>query len=682
MNKQLIVVVHGVGVKSAGVSTDLLSAALQDDPAPSPLARATSSPRFPPHSSDDFQMRELDRYSDHNKSAVFPARIRRYREYANPAHTVVTRERVIVDFFWGDITAIMPGAPGVVLGFFKIAMGLSHAIRENAREIFPGSGRLDVTARSSATGAALLIHGPIVASNLVLLLGLLAAWASRRAGGDDGWAIFATSLTAMAGGLLAQKYMDSFLARFLASWVFVFGLALSAIALVDAWSPTTFSAIDARLKELSCSLASDGKDACKEYYKGIYLLGLRIFAAQVIFWFTALGLTLAVIAASLWRPASESPARAINLLAPAIGLMILLWFLFISAIWATAGGLGTELIPSRDMVTSALRETLPASIGIVALAIIGGWILWKKQELQRMDPSTYMKQPDVYAERYRLLVNRAMLGALIIFFVLVVWIALHGVSSSCVNGLGPWPVSEICSVTTRALRESTGILLAGLALLASIVIATGRAEFAAGVGVAADVLAYLNDYSWGARDADGKAIRRPTWLERILPSFLVNSDPKSGYWLRQRIQDRLKVLMTQLIIDEQPDKIVIVAHSQGTVIALDVIAQEGRGWLQALPKEAELNLVTMGSPYTHLYHHYFRSSFPAPETVPALRQRTGGDGSREASLSRWVNIFRIDDFVGTHVGAGVWPTERPVPPNGHTMYWVDRNVLKILQNLL
>jgi hypothetical protein len=58
-----------------------------------------------------------------------------------------------------------------------------------------------------------------------------------------------------------------------------------------------------------------------------------------------------------------------------------------------------------------------------------------------------------------------------------------------------------------------------------------------------------------------------------------------------------------------------------------------------------------------------------------------------------VNIFRIDDFVGTHIdvprpaatGNGappVWPEERPVAPNGHTLYWVDENVAPILREVL
>ena len=580
----------------------------------------------------------------------------------------------------------MPGAPGIVLGFFKIAMGLAHAIRENARDVFPGPTPFDAAARRCATGAALMIHGPIVGSNLVLLLGLIVAWANGQFGLSEG-RLFATtlvetSLIAMIGGLFALKKLDSFLSRFLASWVFALGLIVAAVAFIDALKPDFFGEIDTSLRKMSCGLAIRGKAECEASYQGVFMLGLRIFAVQVFCWIAVLAMAVALMLASRWRRSSGQRETAVDLLAPAIGLMTLLWFLFISAIWATAGSVGAGLIPNPDMVASALRGVAPAVTGLLALACVGFVISRKKRELFVMPLAEYMTRPYFYAERYRLLINRSMLGVLCVFLIAVAWISFHAISASCADGLGPWPLGDACAATTKILEKSTSLLLAGLAFLALLALVAARVEFAAGVGVAADVLAYLNDYSWGAGSSDSKTARRHTWLERFLPRAWVFTGAPAGYWLRHRIQDRLKVLMTQLIVDEQPDQIVIVAHSQGTVIALDVIAKEGKGWLQALPKNTELKLVTMGSPYTHLYHHYFPSSFQSPEKVGALSPRTQNDGSGEASLSGWVNIFRIDDFVGTHIGSGCWPTERPVPPNGHTMYWVDRNVLTILQKEL
>ena len=69
--------------------------------------------------------------------------------------------------------------------------------------------------------------------------------------------------------------------------------------------------------------------------------------------------------------------------------------------------------------------------------------------------------------------------------------------------------------------------------------------------------------------------------------------------------------MAALIRDEAPDEIVIVSHSQGTMIALDVIEARGAAGCTAPDgRTLPLKLVTMGSPYIHLYTQYFPSLFP------------------------------------------------------------------------
>src|SRR6202022_723625 len=131
---------------------------------------------LPPHSSDDFVLLEPPTYDTSFKASTFPARVRRYRSYENEKDKgTVKDERVIADFFWGDVTAFGSGIVDVVLAYFKVAMGLSHAVRENAREVYPDDNRLDRGIRRLARGAALTIHGPIIALNIVLLAGLMVA---------------------------------------------------------------------------------------------------------------------------------------------------------------------------------------------------------------------------------------------------------------------------------------------------------------------------------------------------------------------------------------------------------------------------------------------------------------------------------------------------------------------------
>jgi hypothetical protein len=187
MKKQLIVVVHGVGVRDAGISTDLLATALEDD-APQSKAEADAAkkaappgPATPwrPHSSDDFHLRELPKYGTNHKRAIFPARIRRYRRYDRNDPTTILNERVVADFYWGDISATGKEMLALIIGFFKIVLGLSHAVRENARSVFDGTGKRDGLWRRLASWAVLTIHGPIFAINIVLLLGLLVARVQR-----------------------------------------------------------------------------------------------------------------------------------------------------------------------------------------------------------------------------------------------------------------------------------------------------------------------------------------------------------------------------------------------------------------------------------------------------------------------------------------------------------------------
>ena len=90
----------------------------------------------------------------------------------------------------------------------------------------------------------------------------------------------------------------------------------------------------------------------------------------------------------------------------------------------------------------------------------------------------------------------------------------------------------------------------------------------------------------------------------------------------------------------------------------------------------------MGSPYTHLYGHYFPSSFRSVEERANLKKANPADLKKGGLLRAWLNIFRIDDFVGTHISKGEWPAEFPVFPNGHTNYWVDRGVVDELRKFL
>jgi len=136
------------------------------------------------------------------------------------------------------------------------------------------------------------------------------------------------------------------------------------------------------------------------------------------------------------------------------------------------------------------------------------------------------------------------------------------------------------------------------------------------------------------------------------------------------------------------DNLAIVTHSQGTVVtilALNSLANSAAGNATMLDAEYELlsaidcksdfdrlfsctesqvSLITMGSPFHHIYQRYFSDRYP-----PAGSASWHG---WQKWFSRWVNIYRPDDFVGLDI-----PVENfggklenvGLKPGGHTNYW-------------
>lgn len=710
MGKQLIIVVHGVGVKRAGVSADLLSTSLQNTPEQNiaPRRNGRSERSLRPHSSDDFHLRELEIYNRKGLRQTFPARIRRYRDNGPDTQPVEPHERVIADFYWGDIAAIGTGLLGLLVALLKTILGLSHAIRENARDVFPNAFGFDRWMRRIASGAALTIHGPIAAINAVLILGVLIAWlfnSSIESVSNQGW--LGPPLLAMLvifSGALLLKQSHAFLARHFAGWVLICGIVLLGFVLGGLLPLDPFAWLDNWLKEAACSFAESGQaSACIDGYSGLYLYGLRLLALMSLSWLVVFTLALVTgVVVHLQRERRlNRQQRIFSLLMPATGLMTLLWFVTLASVWATIVRVASEVIPHPAHVNFGIWGLVPALLALVALlaAAVVAWL--RKAELRSRPISEYLAQRDAIAERYRLIVSKGMMAVLVVFIILMLLLGVAALVNFSVGG--HTPVSPLFSWIVGAIPYALTITT----MIAAVVVVSFRDSFAAVLGILTDVLTYLNDYSWDSEEfrdnEDGerktrKGFATTTFVERILGWRRPVDDPHmpKGYWRRERIQDRLKVLVNQLIADEQPDVLSIVAHSQGTVIAIDVVDEEGANWLAAMPEGGRIQLVTMGSPYTHLHNHYFPSSFPSHRSRPSLSKRHENASPSEENpgvLSRWVNIFRIDDFVGTHIdaastqsdavdGRDMWPQEFPVRPNGHTMYWVDEEVFPILRQAL
>jgi hypothetical protein len=687
--KQLIVVVHGVGIRAAGESSDLVTGALDEGPG-----------GWRRRASDDFR---LFQPIDDPKATLhedFPARISRFRQFVGQQPPPAANERVIADFYWGDVGGFKASVPQTLIGLGRVMLGLAHVVRENALSVFPvaETGRRGAFLRGLARFAALAIHGPIFAANIILALGLV------------GVVLFgaATSAATLFGGvaglvLAAVIYITSrsFLMRHLASYIAVFGLLLLAFVLAEAWpdGAAVAAIADADFVDGVCSLKPlESRGACRAtYLGGPFLHGVRIQGIMVLLWSAVSAITIFFGLRWLVTLVANPAAARRDLIAPTLSLMALLWFLVIGLAWGAAsvaydqleaGWLfnltpapadgstvlevstrnQTTLDESGKLFTTSLRGIWASltSLGIVAILSMAV-LLRRSKRLSGISPADFLAAPDETAESLRMIVPDLVRFGLLSMPALILVLILASAFTS----------PGYCSVSAEPpllcwMDTKTAPLVTALVTLAITFGSFFLGAMSMGLYVAGDVIIYLNDFHW--RRQPGAAPSR-AFAEVLLPGITRASKAlpadADGYEFRNRIRSRLRLLVNDLIRSEEPDRIDFVCHSQGTVITIEELRNPDSGPVWGAGRE--MRLTTMGSPWRHLYHSYFPHAFD-------------GFAGPIPGLARWTNIFRIDDFIGTHVGTSAGPAvqreEVPVPRGGHTNYWRDRNVREILQQRL
>lgn len=140
------------------------------------------------------------------------------------------------------------------------------------------------------------------------------------------------------------------------------------------------------------------------------------------------------------------------------------------------------------------------------------------------------------------------------------------------------------------------------------------------------------------------------------------AQPKMGYPVRTRIEQRFYEIVDHLLKPGDHPDLIIVAHSQGTIITIDALMNEQ--WLaKTLSRVKSLTVITVGSPLTHVYQNYF------PRDYPDLKEKLSETAKDPRIL--WINGYRIDDFVGTYIENSIpgFPVNVPIKAGGHTRYW-------------
>lgn len=190
----------------------------------------------------------------------------------------------------------------------------------------------------------------------------------------------------------------------------------------------------------------------------------------------------------------------------------------------------------------------------------------------------------------------------------------------------------------------------------------------------------------------------------------INAQDKQGSTLeeidrRRPIRRCFNQALNCLLKDYDITHLLVISHSQGTVIALDELNEDSQscpGRFRNRNRDVQLSWVTMGSPIAHLYQHYFPSCYPRFFD----RSKVRNDDSvtivpywknLSIRVDRWVNLFRNDDFVGTTMEMGdriilqhssgderecIVFNEYCIGSGGHGNYWSDTEMLQRLGDVL
>jgi hypothetical protein len=284
-----------------------------------------------------------------------------------------------------------------------------------------------------------------------------------------------------------------------------------------------------------------------------------------------------------------------------------------------------------------------------------------------------------YGERRKLptalVASANTMGALVSVSFAGLLVVLVGLQYSALHLRGPatWWGSVIhwyehYRAGQNAAQKLGGLALAGLALaLVAVLRRPRQGGLARVLGNVWDVLTF-----WPRRF---HPFAVPPYAERAVPE--------------------LRATLRQLRTPDTP--LVVLGHSQGSVLAFTSVAEE----LAGEPDAGPVSLLTFGSPLGVLYDHAFPAYFDgATRRTVAERVRAGG--------GRWWNVYRSTDPIGgplcpAEAGTGHWfdkwlPDPRraavanpvPVPPplerarpwgsaDGHNFYLADPAVRRMVE---
>ncbi|MEM9603302.1 MAG: hypothetical protein AAGA11_10595 [Pseudomonadota bacterium] len=608
--------------------------------------------------------------------AKFPVHIKTLRRQRE------TRvETVMAEVFWADLSKEPKGAFATIFDLIKVVMSVGYLALDNAANV--GS----VRAYRAVSVFLFLLIGGVVALNASLLFGALVLLSegtffsidannTRSAYWMEALIAVAAAITLLVGALTfalnrfagsTHSWTPFVLASSatLATTFFltVFWLSGSEKVLAaTAFLTITFALFIGRTRWhlslwriFSCGAAVWGflslalipfitdPERVPSKEQEIVLFSNLLTTTMQYIWASAVLVCLLVYAAwGLDRVAEDrsDDTDQTRIYAPICSALLMLWMLVASSIWLITGLLGKQhrtqplasghcsnatIPPLQDAhchgsdgvfldlfqsFIDASSYTMAVAVASLFALLVVGIYVFVQRRLNKAKLAYLGATSPSYARvllnyLFQLVFALSTLGFLGV-------ILFHGIADDPLAWLQDrlpekaWKELKELSDQVPDLLSYVPIVLIGLGLI----VYSLRDLVAGGLGAFRDVVVYANN-------------------DRLDPT-----QNNANFPLRERIEKRFEQVCEVLVDHIKPKEIVVIAHSQGTVVASRTIKRmlEDR---RAYFGEAKITLVTMGSPVTHLYQQYFPRDFSVrPGEFPDIT---------------WYNIGRTDDFVGTHI---------------------------------
>jgi hypothetical protein len=228
-------------------------------------------------------------------------------------------------------------------------------------------------------------------------------------------------------------------------------------------------------------------------------------------------------------------------------------------------------------------------------------------------------------------VSWSVVGGLVIFF------SLFGILASVLDWLAP-DVPRYSAWRDFAIAPYLIGIVVGLAALQALRYFLGQVWYEGPIKVLLDIARYVGD-----------------------PKYRLQTLEELAAFIRSK--------------EGNSENLVIVAHSLGTIIALDYLCNWSAG-----DRDRSILLITLGSPY----RRFFLSWLPGVLFDRRMLNTVGRISARYRSF-RWLNVYRPWDYIGkslrlTDSAAGADQSTRQYRRlNGHGDYWGDDDVLSTIK---